>query len=50
MKISEESSKALVGRLEIMRFGATKYTETLKKIERAPAPHSTAHEGHEKKS
>jgi NADH-quinone oxidoreductase subunit M len=50
MKISEESSKALVGRLEIMRFGATKYTETLKKIERAPAPHSAAHEGHEKKS
>lgn len=36
MRFSEESTKALVGKLEIIKFGKTNYTETLKKLHAAP--------------
>ncbi|MBD1208623.1 MAG: NADH-quinone oxidoreductase subunit M [Ignavibacteria bacterium] len=46
MRFSEESTKALVGKLEIAKFGKTNYTEALKKLHKAPAAQSEAHEAH----
>ncbi|MCU0427047.1 MAG: NADH-quinone oxidoreductase subunit M [Candidatus Kapabacteria bacterium] len=45
MRFSEESTKALVGKLEIIKFGTTKHTDTLKKLHAAPhegAAHNSA--------
>lgn len=48
MKYSEESTKALVGKLEVLKFGKTAYGEALEKMRTLPRePH---HEGAEKES
>ncbi len=46
MRFSDESTKALVGKLELVKFGTTKYTETLKKLHAAPATEGAAHKEH----
>lgn len=45
MRFSDESTKALVGKLELVKFGTTKYTETLKKLHSAPIE-GAAHKEH----
>jgi NADH-quinone oxidoreductase subunit M len=44
MRVSEESTRALVGKLELAKFGKTSYAESVKKLAK-PAPEQ-AHEAH----
>lgn len=51
MKYSEESTRALVAKLEVMKFGKTAYIESLQKMQLPSKPHDDKHgEGAEKES